>query len=150
MEISNYINERLENQINWYDKKAIEYKCWANSISLATIIISSSGGFINLLPYITNIPSNIIVFLSSIFSFSVASLLAFTKIKKYEELQSTYRMTCEKLKSEKYLFLTESGDYKIDNSKERDSLLVSRIESILSTEVGNWAQLNEKKEAKSK
>lgn len=144
--IEDYISERLENQITWYDKKAINYKKCSNTIYIFSILVSSSSGLISILPLVTKLNNNIMLVASSTLSIIVAVSLSISKIKKFDELHSTYRMTCEKLKSEKYLYLTSTADYDCEDLL-RDKLLVSRIESLLSTEVGNWAQLNEKKES---
>ena len=68
--------------------------------------------------------------------------LATDKLKKYQELHTQYRHTCEELKREKFLYLTHSGEY----SDGDFQLFVQRCESVMTTEVGNWAILNEKKD----
>ena len=67
-------------------------------------------------------------------------------MKKYQELHSQYRQTCERLKQELWLYKQGSGEYAGPGEPDNNQLLVDRIESILATDTGNWAELNEKKE----
>lgn len=145
MSIEKYINDRLDDQIKYYDLKSIEYKKKHENISLATIIIST---LIALVPAFIDILPNckgIITFLSALLAATITVLQAIDKLKKYNDLFYQFRMTCEKLKQEKELYLYQSGEYKRTDEMTNEQLFVERCESIMATENGTWAQLNEKK-----
>ena len=145
MSIEKYINDRLDDQIKYYYLKSIEYKKKHENISLATIIISA---LIALVPAFIDILPNckgIITFLSALLAATITVLQAIDKLKKYNDLFYQFRMTCEKLKQEKELYLYQSGEYKRTDEMTNEQLFVERCESIMATENGTWAQLNEKK-----
>lgn len=145
MSIEKYINDRLDDQIKYYDLKSIEYKKKHENISLATIIISA---LIALVPAFIDILPNckgIITFLSALLAATITVLQAIDKLKKYNDLFYQFRMTCEKLKQEKELYLYQSGEYKRTDEMTNEQLFVERCERIMATENGTWAQLNEKK-----
>ncbi len=71
----------------------------------------------------------------------IITLLNFVlSLNKYHENWIQYRMTCELLKHERYLYRTGSGEYaQLDAAFQR---LVNRCESIISSENIDWAQLH--------
>ena len=144
--IDNYIHDRVQKQIDWHDKKAIHNRKYHEGLQTASIILTSLASFAALLS--TTFPS--ISTGLSIFSAACGSIttinLAIDKLKKYQELHSQYRQTCERLKQELWLYKQGSGEYAGPGEPDNNQLLVDRIESILATDTGNWAELNEKKE----
>ena len=145
MSIDQYISERLDDQISYYDKKSIEYKKKHELISILTIVISAS---IALVPaFISVLPNHkaLFTFLSALLAATITVLQSIDKLKKYNELFYQFRMTCEKLKQEKELYLYQSGEYKTSETMTNEQLFIERCESIMATENGTWAQLNEKK-----
>lgn len=138
MDKETYLQERLQEQINWYEKKASTAKKYHHRISIASIVISSLGSLITLLGLAFDFLEPWFTILSAFLGVTVASGLAIDKLKNYGDLFLKYRRTCESLKREKFLFQTNSGEYY--NNQNSLNLLVERCESIMSTEVGNWAQ----------
>ena len=137
-----YMKERVNDQIKWYSNKATHCKQYHENLSLLSIILSSITGVLALLGFAFPMLSPWPSILSSISGVLVTVLLATDKLKKYQELHTQYRNTCEELKREKFLYLTSSGEY----SNGDFQLFVQRCESVMTTEVGNWAILNEKKD----
>lgn len=142
-----YIKERIDDQIKWYDDKATHCKKYHDHISIFSILCTSSSSLICVISLLFPCFSTQITLLSSVIAFSATILLALDKIKKYQELHTQYRSACEKLKQEKYLYLTNAGEYNSDKHDDNFKLFVDRCESIMSTEIGTWAQLNEKKQS---
>ena len=64
----------------------------------------------------------------------IASLLS---LNQFQENWIEYRTTCESLKHEKYLFLTNAEPY---NEEDPFGLFVQRIESLISKENSAWSQ----------
>lgn len=138
-----YIVSRLDNQIKYYDNKAILYKKYHDNINILSIVISTSGSFVTILGLIFNCIEPWLTIIGSLAGIIVASSLAIDKLKRFGDLFVTYRRTCESLKREKFLFQTSSGEYQ--DNENAFNLLVERCESIMATENGTWVQLNEKK-----
>ncbi|MBC1811431.1 DUF4231 domain-containing protein [Listeria booriae] len=133
-----YIKERLEDQIDWYDKKSQSCQKTYKAIKILQMILTGS------IPFIVGfIPD--LLFMAKIASFFgiVATLLeGYLAIGKYHENWIEYRGICETLRHEKYMFLTKTGVYKEESPFIN---LVERVESIISSENVNWANLNNDK-----
>ena len=56
---------------------------------------------------------------------------------KFQENWIEYRTTCETLRHEKFLFLTQTDPYDIEDPF---NLLVHRVENLISKENTQWAQ----------
>lgn len=138
-----YVTSRLDNQIKYYDNKAILYKKYHDNINILSIVMSTGGSFLTIFGLLFNCVEPWLTIIGSLAGIMVASSLAIDKLKRFGELFVIYRRTCESLKREKYLFETLSGEYQ--SNKNAFNLLVERCESIMATENGTWVQLNEKK-----
>ena len=147
MNKEDYLKKRIDCQIEWYDKKAIHCKKYHDNISITSIFCSSISSVICIVSLIFPQTSMIFTIISSLISLLLTTILALDKLKKYQELHTQYRTTCEKLKQEKFLYLTYAGEYYGNYDEENFKLFVNRCESIMSTEIGTWAQLNEKKQS---
>lgn len=135
-----YINERLTDQINWYDKKSRQAK--KSYMILQTIEIIAAALIPILSGFVTDFQQ--IKITISILGAIVVICGSLARLGKFHENWLQYRQTCELLKHEKYLFLTSTNPYE----EQSFQLLVERVESIISAENINWYQLateNEKK-----
>ncbi|KGR91350.1 hypothetical protein CD30_05905 [Ureibacillus massiliensis 4400831 = CIP 108448 = CCUG 49529] len=130
-----YFQERLDDQINWYDKKSARSQKLYKSLKGIVIFLSASipffVGFISDFEFWEIVVSAIGV--------SIAVIEAWLGITKYHEHWIEYRSICETLKHEKYMYLTRTGVYDNENPFK---VLVERVESIISKENVNWASLN--------
>ncbi|OMF48754.1 hypothetical protein BK135_10495 [Paenibacillus peoriae] len=138
-----YLFERLEDQINWYDKKSSD--CQKKYKRLKWVEIGSAAA----IPILSGFSSNlqVIAVIISLLGASIAIIESLLSLGKYHENWIEYRGISETLKQEKYMYLTRAGVYKISEPFE---LLVERIESIISKENINWANLNSKKQGEDK
>ena len=145
MDIDRYIKDRVDDQISWYSRKSIVLKKRHERISIWSIIL---GACVTLFPTIVLYVSSmreLIFIISGIFGAVIVIIQAVDKLQKCKELHIQYRHTCERLKHEKHMFLYKAGDYFDGDPRKLEGLFIERCESIMSTEVGNWATLNEKK-----
>lgn len=133
MSPEDYIKNRLEDQISWYDKKSIDaqkkYKCFQRAEIIMAAAIPFLSGFASthpVVPVIISLLGTLVVISASM-----------SRLGKYHENWLEYRATCELLRHEKYLYLTGTNPYE-DKSFQ---LLVERVESMISAENINWAQL---------
>lgn len=138
MNIDQYISERLDNQIEWYDNKSISCQKKYKKVQTAEIILAAT---IPLLSSYTK-DCSIIAFTVGLFGTVIAILQSLTKLYKWHENWIEYRTTCELLRYQKHLYLTQSSPY---NSEEEtiDNLFIRNIENIISSENNKWKVINE-------
>lgn len=132
MDKQKYLNERLEDQINWYDKKSMHSQRTFKWLKGIEIIIAS---FVPIASLGFNQP-----WLAAIMGASIAIIEGLLNLGKYHENWIEYRSICETLKHEKYMYQTKTGVYNTDECTFK--YLVERIESIISKENVNWANMN--------
>jgi len=126
-----YLTKRIDDQIDWYDHKAIDLQ--RMNVRLQTLILTLSL----LLPIILSIPKNLggidisstINAGTTIMSIVLAIFIAFQSYRNYREKWIEYRTTAESLKNEKYMYLTKSGKYR--DSEHASEALLETIEKGL-------------------
>lgn len=135
-----YIKDRVENQIDWYSAKSQwnqkRFKC----LRILEIICAAMIPF--LVSYIGEDSLNLKIIVGFLGA-TIAVISCILGIYKFEENWIQYRTTSESLKHEKFLFLTRSSQYGIENAFP---LFVERIESLISKENSSWAQYVNKKD----
>lgn len=142
MDDKSYVDERLQDQIDWYGKKSEANQCWYRVLRIAELVFAAAIPLV--VSQITASTLSLKVFAEALGVFIVI-LTGLISLFRFQELWIEYRSTCETLKHEKYLYLTRSGPYGIDAPFQ---LLVYRVESLLSKEHSIWAQYIRKKEDK--
>ncbi|MFZ4524634.1 MAG: DUF4231 domain-containing protein [Chlorobium sp.] len=127
---SDYLEQRLDNQIDWYSDKSSRCKVWYRSLRIIEIV---AAAIIPLLSGMDNLLYGnwIIGGLGMLIAISAATGSLF----KYHENWIQYRATSEALKHEKFLFLGGSAPYDEENAFQ---LLVQRVEGLISKENTNW------------
>ncbi|PIH08369.1 DUF4231 domain-containing protein [Staphylococcus epidermidis] len=137
--MEDYLSDRLEDQINWYDKKSISCQKKYNLNKYIQIIAGA------LIPAITpfSLAFNSLSFtiVISVLGIFIVISQSISNTKKFHENYIQYRTTCEVLKHEKYLFINNVEPY--DNETEPIKLLVLRVESIISNENINWQTMRQ-------
>lgn len=141
MDIDTYINQRLDPQIDWYDKKSVtcqrKYKVSQIIEIICASIIPLLAGYSSkhfLLPIIIGVLGSVIAIIESI-----------TKLNKYHENWIQYRSTCELLRYQKYLYLSQSYPYNtVDETI--DNIFVKNVENIISSENNQWKNINNERE----
>ena len=127
-----YLEERLQGQIDWYDRKSVQNQKWFKRLQVAAIIASAT------IPFLAGYITETTVFLKlsvGVLGLAVAAITAILGLYKFQENWLEFRTTCESLKHEKYLFLTKSEPY---NQGEPFKHLVERVESLVSKENTSW------------
>ena len=100
MNESEYLKNRLCDQIRWYSRKSSWYKKYFYTARTLEILLAGSLTALSCTPYFK---TSILIPLLSFSIVVIASLLA---LYKFQELWISYRTTSESLKHEKYLFET--------------------------------------------
>ncbi len=123
---------RLEDQIGWYDNKSVHCQNWYKRLKFVQISLAV------LIPVFSQLDPVCAKWVVSIAGVTIAILEGMQHLNQYSTLWFTYRATAERLKHEKYLFLSAAGPYKGQVDQERLVALAERVEEHVSTEHANW------------
>jgi hypothetical protein len=128
-----YIEQRLSDQIGWYDRKSGANQCWFKRLRFAEIVAAAT------IPFLAGFAGNSFLIKIAIGALGVvvavfASLLGLLQLQEH---WIEYRSTAESLRKEKFLFLTQTDPYDKDDAFH---LLVQRVEALLSKENAEWVQ----------
>ena len=142
-EISSHVAwHRLNDQLEWYDKKSGDNQRRYKQIKVAQLILAGS------IPVFALVGDTWGRWVTAILGASVAILEGLQQLGQYNNLWVTYRATAEQLKHEKYLFLSKSGPYNDLNEEDALRLLAERVEERVSTEHAKWVSERTKQDAK--
>jgi hypothetical protein len=147
MNSDEYIQDRLQDQIDWYDRKSSENQQTFKRLRKAEIVAAAIIPFTSGLTASFDgavIPGSIVTGLLGVAITIFASILA---LGQHQENWIEYRTTCESLKKEKFMFQTGVEPYDGDDAFP---ILVQRVETLVSKENTNWAQYMMKPEEEKK
>src|SRR5262249_16570077 len=119
-----YVQQRINDQIGWYDRKSIRNKRWFKRLRFAEIVVAADR----------SLAIKIAIGALGVFVAVIASLLGLLQLQVH---WIEYRATAESLKKEKFLFLTQTDPY---HRNDAFHLLVQRVEALLSKENTDWVQ----------
>lgn len=135
IQISNaeYLQQRLEDQINWYSKKSSV--CQTRYKALRIIEIVSAA----IIPLLSGMGDKVPCgpWIIGSLGVLIAIAAAAGSLFKYHENWIQYRATSEALKHEKFLFLGRVTPYDGENYFP---VLVQRVEGLISKENSTWTQ----------
>lgn len=126
--------ERLEDQLVWYDTKSMENQKWYKRLMLAEIIAAA------IIPFAAGFEGLSII--TGILGVLIVVFIGIQSLNQYHANWISYRSTAEKLKHEKYLWLSKAGPYK--DAKNPEVTLAERVESLVSKEHAKWEATMEK------
>jgi hypothetical protein len=127
---------RLDDQIDWYDRKSRYNQVGFKILKVFTITIAAAITMIS-------------VFLSGQSAIRISAFLGamvllcegLQQLNQYQANWISYRSTCESLRHEKFLYLALAGPYV--SAEGPHKLLAERIESLVSQEHAKWASTQE-------
>ncbi|WDP91739.1 MAG: DUF4231 domain-containing protein [Desulfobacter sp.] len=128
-----YIKQRLDDQIEWYDQKSM----WNQKIFKRLKLIEFTAAA--MIPFLIGFMTQDAIFLQAVVGLLgvlISVITAMVTMNKYHENWIEYRTTCETLRHEKYLFETNVPPY---DTKAPFPLLVARVEAMISKENSQWA-----------
>jgi len=131
-----YFEQRLTDQIDWYDRKSSSNKKMFMRLRALEIGMALTIPFLAGYVPIFKEPITLIIGLASILVAGIASILT---LYKFQENWIEYRTLSEALKYEKFLYLTKAGVYRNATSFPD---FVERVEGILSKENAKWSAQN--------
>ncbi|MGZ8218813.1 DUF4231 domain-containing protein [Methylomagnum sp.] len=128
-----YLEQRLQDQIDWYDRKGQIMQTWFKRLRSLEIIAASSipllSGFAEGSHYVALAMGGV--------GFLIAVIAGMLSLNQYQERWIEYRSTAEALKQEKFLFLARAEPYE---GERPFALLVKRVESRITKENGSWTR----------
>jgi hypothetical protein len=135
-----YLNQRYEDQINWYDKKAVWNQKLYQSFQWPVILLSTiTPVLVAVAPEVTRWPAVVVAALVAV---GTSALKTF----KYQENWINYRTTCETLRKEIHFYKLGLGDYR--DAEDIEALFVERVESLISRENTMWLRTQRPKKRK--
>lgn len=138
---SEYLKDRYEDQIGWYDRKAADNQRIFKWLQWAVIVLAAITPILIELK-LAGLFGHVPTLTSAIVAILTAGLSTF----KYQEHWINYRTTCEALRKEKHFYDAELGDYRTADDKA--GLFVGRVENLISRENTMWVS-TQKTESKS-
>ena len=130
-----YLENRVEQQINWYDRKSTYNKNWFYSLQIIVLVMSAAVPVVSILS--TVFESIWIRVGIGILGAIAAIATGIISVYQFRKNWIEYRTTAESLKYEKYMFKTKTGLY---TESGTFPVFVERIEALISKEHKNWEQ----------
>lgn len=126
---------RLEDQIDWYDRKSRSAQHTFKRIKVVEILSAAAIPFLAGLNY----PHDKLV--TGGLGVLITILEGLLHLNQYQQNWTNYRSTCEALKHEKYVYLGKASPYA--TAQDPHALLAERIESTVSQEHAQWASVQQ-------
>ncbi|MBI5354110.1 MAG: DUF4231 domain-containing protein [Chloroflexi bacterium] len=123
-----FIAERVNDAIAWYDKSADKNKKLYLRTRAATVI----GGA--LVPVLVNIKFPYVDVVTTIISLMVVLLVSLESVYHFREQWTNYRGTEQNLRHEYFLFTSKGGIYAAKNNIDAYQYFVERTEDLISSE----------------
>lgn len=133
---------RLDDQIDWYDKKSQRAQIWFKSLKIVQLVVA---GLIPLVALFTIPHADR---LTAILGLAILVVEGMQQLNQYQSNWISYRSTCEALRHEKFLYLGHAGPYKSESRPQ--TVLAERIESLVSQEHAKWVSVQERQTAPAK
>jgi len=127
--------DRLEDQIDWYNKKSLSnqhiYK-WIKTVEILAAAV---------IPFLSTLKFQYAGWITGGLGVLITVLEGMLHLNQYQQNWIAYRSTCELLKHEKFTFLAGGGAYA--NATNARALLAERVESLVSQEDTKWASIQQ-------
>ena len=121
--------ERLEDQLDWYERRSTHNKRWYQWLKVAQIVIAAS------IPVVAAAGASATA--AGALGAVVVVLEGLQQLFQFQQNWIAYRVTAQALTRERSLCLAGAGPYA--NVERPVALLAQRVERIVSQESGAWA-----------
>jgi Protein of unknown function (DUF4231) len=127
--------ERLDDQIGWYGARSRWNQLCYKGMKIAVIVVAAS------IPVLSSVGSDAVPrWVLGAMGALVAVIEGIQQVYQFHANWISYRATCERLTSEKFLYLAKAGSYA---SADSDVLLAERIEALITQENTKWVSSQE-------
>lgn len=123
---------RLEDQLGWYDSSSTSSQSSYKILKFIQLVLAVG------IPVVSNLTDTSWKWIVAFAGATIAVVEAIQHMNQYSTLWVMYRSTAERLKHEKFLFLSAAGPYRELEEPNRLILLAERVEEHVSTEHANW------------
>ena len=120
---------RLEDQIEWYDRKAGHHQRWFKWLKVVQIVAAAT------VPVMAGLGAS--GWVAGALGSLIVVLEGVQQLFQFQQNWVSYRSTCEALKHEKFLYLATAGPYA--TAERPQALLAERVEGLVSQEHAKWA-----------
>ena len=121
--------DRLEEQLDWYERKSKTQKHGYQWIKIAQIVVAAA------------IPVSAAAGASAAVAGGMGAVIVvlegLQQLFQFQQNWTSYRATAEALKHEKFLYLAGAGGY--ERATRPDILLAERVEGLVSQEHAAWS-----------
>jgi Protein of unknown function (DUF4231) len=121
--------DRLEDQLQWYDRKSTSAQHAYRRLKFIEIVIAAAVPPLIGFGVVAAIPATL--------GAAVVVLEGIQQLYQFQSNWITYRSTAEALKHERYLYLGAAGPYA---DADRHRVLAETIEGLISQEHAKWTQ----------
>jgi hypothetical protein len=128
--------KRLEDQIDWYDKKSSYNQRRFKILKISQIIAGA------LIPFASSVGAPAAV--AGGLGVLIVIFEGLQSLSQHQQSWISYRSTCQKLTQEKYLWLAKAGPY--ESAPNPDAVMAERIEALMSSEITNWSTTTRQKD----
>ena len=130
---SEYVEQRLDDQIDWYDRKSGANQAAYKRLRLIEIVAAAT------IPLLAGYSQGswFVGLIIGVMGLIVAVLAGIMGLYRFQENWNEYRAIAESLKQEKYLYLARAEPY---GGAQPFEMLVQRVEALLKSETTDWAQ----------
>ena len=135
MNAEQYIEERINVQIEHHSSKARSYKSKYETLQVLTIVASAAIPILSIFHEWKIAPVG-----TAILGAANLCLLSICRMKKYQELWLTYRGVSEALEREKILFKTKTEPYNSDDENSFHSLVLNAEQICIGAKT-NWEMI---------
>ncbi len=121
--------DRLEDQLDWYDRKSVIAQRAYKRVKLGQLIVGAT------VPVVAGLqaPAAVTATLAAIVVIAEGA----QQLYQWQTNWVLYRSTAESLKHEKYLYLAGAGPY---SAADRHRVLAERLEGLVSQEHAKWTE----------
>ena len=119
--------DRLEEQIAWYDRESTESQRWFKGLKIVQIVTAAA------IPVAAAASAPLTLLGAG--GALIVVLEGLQQLQQYQENWITYRSTCERLRAERYLYLSRAGPYAAGGA---EAVLAARVEGLVSQENAAW------------
>ncbi len=132
------IFQRLEDQINWYNRKSTSAQHIFKRMKVIEIFAAA------IIPFLAGLSFRHVTLITGGLGVLITIFEGILHLNQYQQNWTCYRSTCESLKHEKFVYLGKAGPYA--NAPDPHALLAERIESLVSQEHAQWASIQQQQD----
>jgi hypothetical protein len=126
---------RLEDQIEWYDRKSRSAQRIFKRAKIVEILAAA------MIPFLAGVSFHHDKLVTAALGVLITILEGILHLNQYQQIWSSYRSTCEALKHEKFTYLGMAGPYA--GAPNPRVVLTERVESLVSQEHAQWNSMQQ-------